>query len=86
MHVGSARYTVANGGIELNIQQHETLLRYSRVPLGHMGPPGVVHNIAPLYEKMDGDQEEEAAPYEEPIVIVNEVTCKAEVKVNSSLT
>ena len=62
--------------MNVNTSRHDTLLRYSSIhgrPLelattGH----GVVHNIAPLYEKVDED-EFEGAPYEEPVVYINSV-------------
>ena len=57
--------------------RHDTLLRYMRRPqrpleLATFGQGGVVHNIDPLYEKVDEDSFQ-AGPYEEPVVHINPV-------------
>ena len=71
---GSARYSVTTGEVNVNTSRHDTLLRYSSIhgrplelaTIGH----GVVHNIAPLYEKVDEDQFE-GDSYEQPVVFIN---------------
>ena len=71
---GSARYSVTSDEVNVNTSRNDTLLRYRSIhgrPLelattGH----GVVHNIAPLYEKVDEDQLE-GAVYEQPVVFIN---------------
>ena len=58
----------------MNTSRHDTHLRYRSIhgrplelaTIGH----GVVHNIAPLYEKVDEDQLE-GDSYEQPVVFIN---------------
>ena len=71
-HEDSARYTVANGNIQVN---HDSLLRYitrhQRSMYSSDAGNGIIHNIPPLYEKDGIDSE--AAPYEVPVVTINHV-------------
>ena len=61
--------------------EHNTLLRYTtrprapKVPLPGIPGSGPVHNIAPLYESVEGDHAEDGLPYEEPTgtLIINQV-------------
>lgn len=74
-HVTSARYTLGDGNIQVN---HDSLLQYMSRHRRSMNSSdtgnGVIHNIPPLYEKVEKDDiDSEAAPYEVPIVTINHV-------------
>ena len=71
---GFARYSVTSDEVNVNTSRNDTLLRCRSI---HDRPlelattsHRVVHNIAPVYEKVDEDQFE-GTVYEQPVVFIN---------------